>query len=159
MVNYWRSLEERFWEGVKVGPEESCWEWQKYCIAGTGYGGIYGEGRKQATHRVSWKLHFGEIPEGLFVCHTCDNRKCVNPKHLFLGTCKDNVHDMWNKGRAVDPPHNKTAMPPEERKRRNAHHMSASRNQCKRGHPLPEYRPGKLRRCFHEDCAAARKRV
>jgi hypothetical protein len=158
MSKDWPPIEERFWAGVAKQSENQCWEWQRYFCSSTGYGRIYGEGRKQGTHRVSWKIHFGEIPEGKVVCHTCDNRKCVNPRHLFLGTQADNVRDMWGKGRAVPPPHDKIAMPKSEKRRRNRDRMGKSKTHCKRGHPLPEYQPGKLRRCLHEDCSEARKR-
>lgn len=57
----------------------------------------------QLAHRVSWILAYGEIPEGKSVLHRCDNPTCVRPSHLFLGTQADNVRDMCNKGRAVNP--------------------------------------------------------
>lgn len=74
-----------------------CWSWlgkinQRYGHLWIGY--------LSGAHRVSWMLHFGQIPVGLCVLHTCDNPICVNPNHLFVGTQADNNRDMWAKGRA-----------------------------------------------------------
>lgn len=91
-----RPLEERFWE--KVEKTDTCWVW----TGGTshGYGDIFIQpGKHIRTHRLSWTLHFGDIPEGLCVLHHCDNPPCVRPDHLFLGTRADNNHDTHRKGR------------------------------------------------------------
>lgn len=78
-----------------------CWEW-KGRISSFGYGQFaITWGDTWQAHRLSFKLYKGEDPGKLCVCHTCDNRKCVNPKHLWLGTRKDNVQDMIRKGRAL----------------------------------------------------------
>jgi hypothetical protein len=88
---------DRFWTKVRKSPN-GCWEWIG-CFSDTGYGNFYADGSLRLTHRYSWTLHVGAIPKGLCVLHRCDNRACVRPDHLFLGTKKDNTRDMFYKGR------------------------------------------------------------
>lgn len=77
---------------------DSCWEWAG-CLARNGYGFIRLWKSTQYVHRISF-LHFkGSIPTGLEVCHTCDNRKCYNPEHLYVGTRSDNMQDAVRRGR------------------------------------------------------------
>ena len=89
----------KFWEKVK--KTEGCWEWRAATF-GNGYGHFAVGNQDNLAHRFSWRLKNGEIPDGLLVCHECDNRLCVNPKHLWLGTQKDNLRDMDRKGRRVN---------------------------------------------------------
>jgi len=85
----------------KVHKTDSCWNWT--ASTRNGYGAFKINGKVEGAHRVSWVLNNGEIPEGLFVCHKCDNPRCVNPEHLFLGTASDNMKDCYNKGRLIIP--------------------------------------------------------
>lgn len=91
------NIVDRFWSRVDRGPSDKCWEWK----AGRSkrYGYFFIHPRNQLAHRAAWILTHGEIPEGMVVCHKCDNTFCVNVNHLFLGTQADNVHDMHQKGR------------------------------------------------------------
>ena len=81
-----------------VNNEKGCWEWTKD-IGKNGYGRISINNKRQLAHRLSFKIHNGFLPYNMHVCHSCDNRKCINPKHLWLGTDKDNIRDMLKKGR------------------------------------------------------------
>lgn len=87
---------EAFISKVAMIPFHECWEWM-----GATYTKGYGQFASDCAHRWSWRIHRGPIPRGLHVLHRCDNRTCVNPDHLFLGTNLDNVRDMDAKGRRV----------------------------------------------------------
>jgi hypothetical protein len=86
-----------FYERFEINAD-GCWVW---VIDGKGedYGQFMVDGKRYKAHRYSYEIHKGAIPEGMYVCHTCDNPPCVNPDHLWLGTNADNVRDMNRKNR------------------------------------------------------------
>jgi hypothetical protein len=96
-----RPATERFWEKVFKKPgRNSCWEWEAARLP-TGYGRFMKtKGFIVYAHRWSWEAAFGPIPDGMYVCHSCDNPSCVRPSHLFLGDAMDNKRDSVSKGRA-----------------------------------------------------------
>ena len=92
------NLHAYLFDRVSVKGPDDCWLWQK-AKNNSGYGWMFVGEKNWLAHRLSWILHNGEIPEGICVLHKCDVRTCVNPKHLFLGTRRDNNFDMIQKGR------------------------------------------------------------
>lgn len=119
----WGRLWRNYHKNIKINEETECWEWTR---------NIYPDGagcislayvNKKTVHKTaqyaSWLLYYGEKPDNLFILHKCDNRKCSNPGHLFLGTQKDNIHDMWVKNRNGGPSA-----------------INSRKTHCKNGHPF-----------------------
>lgn len=120
----------RIMAGSIPEPNSGCWIWLGSTNA-KGYAHLKYETRQQRANRFSWSAYNGEIPPGLHVLHSCDNRLCVNPEHLFLGTNQDNVDDKMRKGRA-------------------GQNQNAFKTHCPRGHEYTEgntYWQGKNRSC------------
>lgn len=109
-------LEPRLWG--KIEKTDSCWLWRG-CVGNHGYGQISYLGRQHRVHRLVWELTQNKkIPKGMFACHSCDNPRCVNPDHIFIGSPKENTADAIKKGRFKGGP--------------------PWGNLCKRGHRLVE---------------------
>lgn len=101
-----RPLEDRFWEKVaKTDDPSGCWVWTA-TKNNKGYGllSISAAVGKRLAHRISYEIHFGRIPKGLFVLHSCDNPLCVNPTHLRIGDQTANMADAISRGRKASPP-------------------------------------------------------
>lgn len=93
-----RTFITRFWARVVKTSKTGCWIWNGE-LGPRGYGRVKKNGEHLMAHRVSYELEYGKIPEGKYVCHHCDQPRCVNPKHLFVGSASDNVIDAIRKGR------------------------------------------------------------
>lgn len=127
------SLEQRFWN--KVQKTDGCWIWTGYRNK-AGYGMFMMPDRVHLAHRVAWMFAYGAIPEGMQVCHHCDNPACVRPDMLFLGTNADNQRDSVRKGR----------------------HCSSKKTHCPKGHPysadntyMPSWNERQCRICKREN--------
>jgi hypothetical protein len=105
----------KFWDGVKIGTPDECWEWTAR-LSPKGYGVIPFNRRNLRAHRLSFAIHKGPIVPGALICHTCDNRACCNPGHLYLGTSLSNTDDRRNRGRT----------------------SNLSKTHCKNGHEFTE---------------------
>lgn len=96
------TIEDFLEQRIDKDSETGCWNWAGHKNK-TGYGVInnpwYGKFGTPFAHRISYIVHKGPIEKGMFICHTCDNPKCINPLHLYEGTAQDNVDDRTNRGR------------------------------------------------------------
>jgi hypothetical protein len=133
---------ERFWS--KVDKTGDCWIW-KASLTHSGYGQFYHQGGPVRAHRLSYEMEYGPIPNGMYVLHSCDTPACVNPKHLSVGTQKDNLEDMKSKGRGNGGP-------------------TPLKEFCKRGHRIGDNpsltKDGRrCRTCAREYARAYRKRI
>jgi len=93
-----QNTEKDFWNKVLQNENPLCWPYQQ-AVDKDGYGQFYYHGKNWRSHRLAWYFTHGPIPVGYCVLHRCDNPRCCNPQHLWLGTVEDNVQDMMQKGR------------------------------------------------------------
>lgn len=98
----WASIRTRY--NKHVIKKDGCWDWSGSVYKNPGYPHLgFGSKRKYYCHVLSYVLHVGSIPQGMHVCHTCDNKRCTNPGHLFLGSNLDNARDARKKGLRLKP--------------------------------------------------------
>lgn len=95
-IQYSDDVINRFWQYVDKKSENECWEWKASLMIRGNYGQFRHNNKTLKSHRISYELSFGQIPNGKMICHKCGNSKCCNPNHLYAGTAKENWHDAIN---------------------------------------------------------------
>ena len=116
-----RPVADRLWEKVdKSGGPDACWPYLDFRDS-NGYGSFKLDGAGKRAHRIAWAITSGPIPDGMFVCHSCDNPPCCNPTHLWLGTSAENTRDRHQKGRDAKGPTHGTVTRPERNARGDRH--------------------------------------
>ena len=144
------SLIVRFWS--KVARRLGCWEWQAG-VSTKGYGKFsVSPGHDIGAHRFMYQLLYGPIPNGLYVCHHCDNPRCVRPDHLFLGTNSDNILDGVRKGRAATGDRSGPRLYPERMIRGEQHHsakLTATDIVSIRAQAAQGIRPARIAKAFN----------
>src|SRR5262245_59597698 len=118
--NLYKDRIKAFWHFVDKRMPSECWEWQGNKDK-AGYGRIKFKDKYHKAHRLSYEINVGPVPEGLFICHHCDNPPCVNPNHLYAGTPRDNNNDTVARGRNVCGEKHWTRSKPERVLRGEAH--------------------------------------
>jgi len=98
MTKHGKSIKERLYLYININSKDDCWEWVGYKRK-DGYGEITIDKKTFRSHRLIYIDTYGSIPEGMCICHSCDNPSCCNPNHLFMGTHVDNMKDCRNKCR------------------------------------------------------------
>ena len=98
-----QSVIQRFWKNVHRRQDHQCWSWIGSKTVRGGYGQLSSKGFLLKSHRLSWEINMGPIPEGMMIRHLCHNPLCCNPTHLLPGTAKDNHSDMQKAGRMFVP--------------------------------------------------------
>lgn len=105
-----QTIEQRLWSRIERGSDDACWLWTG-AHTPAGYGVIGYLGKQTTAHRLVYSLTYGPIPQNQIVCHSCDNPRCCNPKHLWLGSDKTNSDDKIVKGREGHPDNHGTRNP------------------------------------------------
>lgn len=128
--DYYEKLGRRFWS--RVDRNGDCWLWTGSTV-GRGYGKVGAFGKTYRANRLAWELTNGPIPDGLLVCHTCDNPACCRPEHLFLGTGIDNNQDAAAKGRTAKGERSRSVKYRDSLPRGNAHYSRNTPEKLARG--------------------------
>lgn len=121
---------DKFWS--KVNKSSACWIWNGP-IGKSGYGVVGYQYRSWSAHRLSWFFTFGDIPADMYICHSCDNKLCVNPAHLWLGTSAQNSQDMVSKGRSAKGDKSSSRLHPDSLKRGEKHWSKSNPDKVRKG--------------------------